>query len=125
MKYTIDHDLHIHTKLSSCSQDPRQTTEKILGYALNNGLKTICVTDHYWDETIPVGFIGWHAFRGYIIYKLNDSFSYSKIKSISCGRNLRKIEGKTIPGVITIKATAGTYARKYALKNKCKYEDRE
>ena len=60
MKYTIDHDLHIHTKLSSCSQDPRQTTENILGYALNNGLKTICVTDHYWDETIP-GASAWYG----------------------------------------------------------------
>lgn len=60
MRYVIDHDLHIHTQLSSCSQHPLQTTENILRYALDNGLKTICVTDHYWDETIP-GASGWYA----------------------------------------------------------------
>ena len=60
MKYTIDHDLHIHTKLSSCSRHPEQTTENILKYAQRNGLGLICVTDHYWDETIP-GASGWYA----------------------------------------------------------------
>ena len=60
MRYVIDHDLHIHTHLSSCSQHSLQTTENILRYALDNGLKTICVTDHYWDETIP-GASGWYA----------------------------------------------------------------
>ena len=60
MRYVIDHDLHIHTQLSSCSQHPLQTTENILRYALDNGLKTICVTDHYWDETVP-GASGWYA----------------------------------------------------------------
>ena len=42
------------------TQGPLQTTENILRYALDNGLKTICVTDHYWDETIP-GASGWYA----------------------------------------------------------------
>ena len=60
MKYAIDHDLHIHTQLSSCSQHPQQTPEAILDYARANGLKTICVTDHYWDERIP-GASGWYA----------------------------------------------------------------
>ncbi len=60
MKYAIDHDLHIHTKLSSCSQHPRQTPETILAYARENGLKTVCVTDHYWDERIP-GASDWYA----------------------------------------------------------------
>ena len=60
MRYVIDHDLHIHTHLSSCSGHPQQTTDNILRYALDNGLKTICVTDHYWDETIP-GASGWYA----------------------------------------------------------------
>ena len=27
MKYTVDHDLHIHTRLSSCSRHPEQTPE--------------------------------------------------------------------------------------------------
>ena len=51
MKYVIDNDLHIHSKLSSCSRDPEQTTERILRYAEENNLKTICVTDNFWDDT--------------------------------------------------------------------------
>ena len=76
-------------------------------------------------DNIPVGFIGQHAFEGYIFYTLEGPLDRSYIKSISCGRKLRRIEGKTIPGVITIKAPAGSFAHKYALKNKCKYEERE
>ena len=53
MKYTIDNDLHIHSFLSECSQDPKQTAEAILAYAKSEGLKKICLTDHYWDETVP------------------------------------------------------------------------
>lgn len=60
MEYQIDHDLHIHTKLSTCSGHPLQTTGNILEYARENGFRTICVTDHYWDETIP-GASGWYA----------------------------------------------------------------
>ena len=53
MRYIIDHDYHIHSHLSLCSSDPEQTTERILRYAKECGLKSICVTDHYWDETVP------------------------------------------------------------------------
>ncbi len=53
MKYKIDHDYHIHSKLSRCSDDPEQTTERILEYADVNGMKSVAITDHYWDETIP------------------------------------------------------------------------
>ena len=60
MRYIIDNDLHIHSQLSSCSRHPLQTAENILGYAKANGLKTICLTDHYWDERIP-GASGWYA----------------------------------------------------------------
>ncbi len=52
MKYIADHDLHIHTRLSSCSKNPRQTPDLILEYARENGYKRICLTDHYWDELI-------------------------------------------------------------------------
>ena len=38
MKFQIDHDYHIHSKLSSCSRDPEQTNERILQYAKENGL---------------------------------------------------------------------------------------
>lgn len=49
MRYVVDHDYHIHTQLSTCSSDPEQTAERLLKYAVDNGLKRICVTDHYWD----------------------------------------------------------------------------
>ena len=52
MKYVIDNDLHIHSKISLCSNDPQQTNERILNYAIGNGLKTICLTDHFWDEKV-------------------------------------------------------------------------
>lgn len=52
MKYVIDNDLHIHSLLSECSQDPGQSTEAILRYAEEMELKKICLTDHYWDETV-------------------------------------------------------------------------
>ena len=55
----IDHDLHIHTQLSSCSRDPEQTPERLLRYAKENGFKTIAVTDHFWDETIE-GVSDWY-----------------------------------------------------------------
>ncbi len=64
MKYQIDHDIHIHSHLSLCSNDPRQTTQAILNYAEKNGLKTVCVTDHFWDETVP-GASGWYAAQNY------------------------------------------------------------
>ena len=46
MKYIVDNDLHIHSQLSLCSSDPEQTNERILEYAEENGLKTICLTNH-------------------------------------------------------------------------------
>ena len=55
MKFTYDHDLHIHSQLSGCSSDPEQNNERILQYAEENGLHTICLTDHFWDEAIQVG----------------------------------------------------------------------
>ena len=53
MKFTYDHDLHIHSSVSPCGGDPAQTPGRILQYAADNGLKTICVTDHYWDDMVP------------------------------------------------------------------------
>ena len=51
MKFAIDHDLHIHSYLSTCSRDPLQSSENILKYAESNSLKTICLTNHFWDKT--------------------------------------------------------------------------
>lgn len=60
MKYILDHDFHIHSELSSCSSDPEQNTESILRYAESVGLKKICLTDHYWDESVE-GASAWYA----------------------------------------------------------------
>lgn len=53
MKYIIDHDYHIHSTLSLCCHDPEQTKENILRVAKEQGLKKICMTDHFWDENVP------------------------------------------------------------------------
>ena len=60
MKYIFDNDLHIHSQLSLCSGNPEQTPERILQYAKENCVKTLCLTDHFWDETVP-GASGWYA----------------------------------------------------------------
>lgn len=54
MRYLFDHDLHIHSKLSLCSGDAEQNPERILRYAIDNRLSTICLTDHFWDSSIPL-----------------------------------------------------------------------
>ena len=60
MKFKIDHDLHIHSNLSSCSHDKKQTPENILAYARKEGLKKIAITDHFWDEKVD-GASEWYA----------------------------------------------------------------
>ncbi len=55
MKFIIDHDYHIHTYLSICSNDPTQNKERILQYAQKHGLKQIILTDHYWDKAVYAG----------------------------------------------------------------------
>ena len=62
--YVTDNDLHIHSQLSLCSSDPGQTPERILEYAKNNGLSTVCLTDHFWDPAIP-GASEWYAIQNY------------------------------------------------------------
>ena len=64
MRYIADHDLHIHTQLSLCSGDPRQNPQRILDYAVENGFKTICLTDHMWDAAVP-GASGWYQQQPY------------------------------------------------------------
>ena len=52
MKFRFDQDYHIHSQISLCSSDPEQTTGRILRYAQECGLRQICLTDHFWDETV-------------------------------------------------------------------------
>lgn len=52
MRYTADHDFHIHSTVSRCCKDAEQTPERILEYAKENNFKKICLTNHFWDEKI-------------------------------------------------------------------------
>lgn len=60
MNFKVDHDLHIHTHLSLCSNDPEQNVAAICEYAVSCGLSTVCITDHFWDSTVP-GASGWYS----------------------------------------------------------------
>ena len=64
MKYIVDNDLHIHSKISACSGDALQTNERLLQYASENGLKTICLTDHFWDDSVE-GASVWYEPQNY------------------------------------------------------------
>lgn len=63
MKYILDHDLHIHSRFSSCSDDPEQTPDAILAYAVKAGYKHICLTDHFWDGEVPCACESWEGFE--------------------------------------------------------------
>ena len=62
MRYIVDHDLHIHSFLSSCSKDPEQNKERLLEYAEDNKLTHICITDHLWDSAVE-GASKWYTPR--------------------------------------------------------------
>ena len=84
MKYIVDHDYHIHSKISSCSNDPEQTTERILQYAEENNLKQVCITDHFWDENVP-GASNW--------YKPQDFTHISQAKPLPQSDNVNFLFG--------------------------------
>lgn len=59
MRFKVDHDFHIHSTVSPCCHDEAQTPEAILEYAVKNGYKQICLTNHLWDENVKSEAI-WH-----------------------------------------------------------------
>ena len=63
----VDHDLHIHSYLSPCAgpEGVTQTADNILAYAVENGFNTICVTDHFWDETVRGAEGTWYEKQNY------------------------------------------------------------
>ena len=64
MRYQVDHDYHLHSFLSLCSSDPEQTAARMLAYAEENGLKELCMTDHFWDDAVP-GSGDWYGQQNY------------------------------------------------------------
>ncbi len=63
MRYMLDHDMHIHSYLSPCSQDPEQTAQAILDYGKRMGYKHIVLTDHFWDSSVPCASDTWEGFE--------------------------------------------------------------
>lgn len=68
-KYIVDHDFHFHSMLSLCSSDPEQNPEHLLQYAIENGYRQICLTNHFWDELVEKNntswFAGWYDQQNY------------------------------------------------------------
>ena len=91
MRYIVDNDLHIHSEISLCSRDPEQSNERILKYAIDNGLKTVCVTDHFWDEKV-VGASEWYSKQGYEISVVGESENTARY----IGINVKKVIIRTM-----------------------------
>ena len=62
MKYVIDHDLHCHTHLSLCSADPQMNPATILEHAQKLHYTRQAITDHYWDEALPMD-VDWYQIQ--------------------------------------------------------------
>ena len=74
MRFQIDHDMHIHSYLSLCSKSGRQVPERILEYGIQNGLSTLVLTDHYWDERVPgASFLGEYKSGSAIWYAIQNT----------------------------------------------------
>lgn len=52
MRMKVDHDYHIHSRISSVTNDPLQIPENILRYGIEKKFRQICLTDHMWDEKV-------------------------------------------------------------------------
>lgn len=52
MRFIVDHDFHIHSTISPCCHDEKQTPQAILDYGIKNGYRKICLTNHLWDEAV-------------------------------------------------------------------------
>lgn len=59
----IEHDIHLHTHLSLCAQ-PEATVEEYVRYAKAQGIRTIGISDHFWDESVP-GAWEWYQKQNY------------------------------------------------------------
>ena len=53
----IEQDIHIHTNLSGCAQR-NATVEGYIDFERENGIKTMGIADHLWDDTVPIPYQG-------------------------------------------------------------------
>lgn len=51
--FQINHDLHCHSGLSSCSSDKNFSGQHILDHAIECGYDYIALTNHMWDPMVP------------------------------------------------------------------------
>lgn len=51
--FSIDHDYHIHTSLSTCCHDAAMTPSNILPIVKQQGCREIVITNHFWDKNMP------------------------------------------------------------------------
>ena len=58
--FSLLHDLHCHSSLSTCCHDPECTAEAIFKQAREMGYDTLCLADHLWDADVP-GPSSWYA----------------------------------------------------------------
>ncbi len=92
MKYKINHDIHIHSKLSICSCDESQDKFAILDYAEKSDYDYICITDHCWSSDIPCHLdffnnnLGWHKLNRNVIQNIEH---VSSIKPLPQGKNVK------------------------------------
>jgi predicted metal-dependent phosphoesterase TrpH len=49
----VDHDVHIHTNLSSCCHDPAMDAAAVIERARRLGLTTVGFANHMWDAAVP------------------------------------------------------------------------
>ena len=54
MEFPIDHDLHCHSMLSKCSNDPEQTAENILRHAKRNGYSFNCREVNFFRSNLDI-----------------------------------------------------------------------
>ena len=58
--FALNHDLHIHSTLSSCCHDPDMLPTAMATRAKAWGYDTLCLTNHLWDRGVP-GTSAWYA----------------------------------------------------------------
>lgn len=60
MSFAHLEDIHCHSGLSSCSNDPAMTPQLMLEHAEKHEYRMFCLTDHLWDAAVP-GSSDWYA----------------------------------------------------------------
>lgn len=51
--FTLDHDYHLHSTLSTCCEDPRMIPENIIPICREEKKKEILIANHFWDRLMP------------------------------------------------------------------------